>query len=99
MPEEDDALQAYLQAQKVDLLPQKQYFDKFILTKSGVQVDANQAVKRKLGFAEEQKFSRAVTDAVAQVASTTSGDDCGEGFQAPTPWANALAALRQAAQD
>ena len=98
-PFKDDALQAYLQAQRVSLVPQKQYFDKFILSKAGVQTDQNLAVKRKLGFSDEQKFSRAVTDAVTQVSSTSLGDDCGEGFQAPSPWANALATLQQGGAD
>ncbi|MDB5881870.1 MAG: hypothetical protein JWP43_1748 [Ramlibacter sp.] len=95
-PFKDEPLQAYLQAQKVDLIPQKQYFDKYILTKSGVQTDANLAVKRKLGFEGEQKFSRAMTDAVALVPSTSMGDDCGEGFAPPTPWANAFAVMQGA---
>jgi hypothetical protein len=98
-PFKDDALQAYLQSQQVGLVAQKQYFDKFILSKAGVQSDPNLAVKRKLGFSDEQKFSRAVTDAVTQVSSTSVGDDCGEGFQAPSPWANALARLQQAGAD
>jgi hypothetical protein len=93
-PFKDDALSAYLQAQNVALLPQKQYFDKYILTKSGVQMDANLAVKQKLGFAPEQKFSRAMTDAVALVSSTSIGDDCGEGFAPPTPWANSFAQIQ-----
>jgi hypothetical protein len=95
-PFKDEPLQAYLQAQKVDLIPQKQYFDKYILTKSGVQTEANLAVKRKLGFEGEQKFSRAMTDAVALVPSTSMGDDCGEGFAPPTPWANAFAVMQDA---
>jgi hypothetical protein len=93
-PFKDDALQAYLKSQKVDLAPQKQYFDKYILTKAGVQTDANLEVKRKLGFAGEQKFSRAMVDAVALVPSTSVGDDCGEGFQAPSAWANAFALMQ-----
>ena len=95
-PYKDDALQAYLQAQKVALVPQKQYFDKFILTKGGVQADANLEVKRKLGFSGEQKFSKAMTDAVTLVSSTVDGDDCGEGFAPPSPWANAFAAMQAA---
>jgi hypothetical protein len=94
-PFKDEPLQGYLQAQKVELIPQKQYFDKFILTKNGVQTDANLAVKRKLGFASEQKFSRAMTDAVSLVSSTTMGEDCGEGFAPPTPWANAFALMQR----
>jgi hypothetical protein len=94
-PFKDEPLQAYLQAQQVTLVAQKQYFDKFILTKAGVQADANLEVKRKLGFAAEQKFSRAITDAVMLVTSTSIGDDCGEGFEPPSPWANALATIQQ----
>jgi hypothetical protein len=93
-PFKDDPLQAYLQAQKVNLIAQKQYFDKYILTRSGVTTDANLEVKRKLGFSGEQKFSRAMTDAVALVSSTAMGEDCGEGFAPPTPWANAFAAMQ-----
>jgi hypothetical protein len=96
-PFKDDALQAYLAAQKVNLVIPRQYFDKYVLTRNGVAVEANLDIKRKLGFAPEQKFSRALTDAVALVPSTITGDDCGEGFAAPTPWANALAALKDAA--
>jgi hypothetical protein len=95
-PYKDDALQAYLQAQKVALLPQKQYFDKYVLTRSGVQADANLDVKRKLGFAGDQKFSRAVLDGVQLVSSTSMGDDCGEGFAPPSPWANAFALMQGA---
>jgi hypothetical protein len=95
-PFKDEPLQGYLRAQKVELIPQKQYFDKYILTKGGVQTDANLAVKAKLGFAGEQKFSRAMTDAVALVPSTSMGDDCGEGFAPPTPWANAFALMQGA---
>jgi L-ascorbate metabolism protein UlaG (beta-lactamase superfamily) len=93
-PFKDNDLQAYLQAQNIALAPQKQYFDKYVLTKAGVQMDANLAVKQKLGFAPVQKFSRAVMDAVALVPSTRIGEDCGEGFEAPSAWANALALLR-----
>jgi hypothetical protein len=92
-PFKDEGLQAYLGEQKVALHPQKQYFDKFVLTKAGVQMDANLAVKQKLGFAPEQKFSQAMLDAVALVASTSVGDDCGEGFAPPSKWANLLAAM------
>ena len=95
-PYKDEALQAYLQAQQVPLLPQKQYFDKYVLTTAGVQVDANADVKRKLGFAEQQKFSQRMLDAVAMEASTSMGDDCGEGFAPPPPWANRLAEVQQA---
>ena len=93
-PFKDDALLAYLTNQKVQLIPQKQYFDKYILTKGGVRTDANLEVKRKLGFSGEQKFSRSLIDAVAQVASTSVGDDCGEGFAPPSSWAGAFALLQ-----
>jgi hypothetical protein len=95
-PYKDEPLQSYLQAQKINLVAPKQYFDKFILTKGGVQTDSNMEVKRKLGFAGEQKFSRAMTDAVKLVSSTSIGDDCGEGFAPPTPWANAFASMQGA---
>ena len=36
-------------------------------------------LKKKLGFAEVQKFSKAMHDAVRMVASTSLGEDCGEG--------------------
>jgi hypothetical protein len=93
-PYKDDALRAYLQQENVALHPQKQYFDKYILTKAGVQMDANLEVKAKLGFAPEQKFSRVLLDAVDQVASTVMGDDCAEGFAPPTPWANVFAGMQ-----
>ena len=56
--------------------------------------DANLEVKRKLGFSGEQKFSRSMIDAVAQVASTSLGDDCGEGFAPPSAWAGAFALMQ-----
>ncbi len=80
------------------LVPQKQYFDKYILIKNGVQVDANLEVKRKLGFAAEQKFSRLMTDAVALVASTSVGDDCGEGFAPASAWTNAFSLMQAPGQ-
>lgn len=92
-PFKDDNLQAYLREQNIAFHPQKQYFDKFILTKAGVQADANAAVKQKLGFATEQKFSKAMTDAVALVDSTRVGEDCGEGFEPPSKWANVFATM------
>jgi hypothetical protein len=96
-PYKDDALRAYLASQKVGLIAQKQYFDKYILTRDGVQTDANLEVKRKLGFAAEQKFSQSMLDAVAEVASTSMGDDCGEGFAPPSAWANAFALMNASA--
>jgi hypothetical protein len=95
-PFKDEALVAYLQAQNVQFHPQRQYFDRYVLTRAGVQMQANLDVKRKLGFAPEQKFSRALTDAVARVSSTSTGDDCGEGFTPPSPWESAFARIREA---
>jgi L-ascorbate metabolism protein UlaG (beta-lactamase superfamily) len=92
-PFKDDALRTYLDAQKIPLLAQTQYFDKFVLTRGGVALDANHAVKAKLGFADVQRFSQSLLDAVSQVASTSVGDDCGEGFVEPSPWAGAFARL------
>ena len=92
-PFKDDALRAYLDAQKIALAVQTQYFDKFVLTRSGVARDANHVVKDQLGFADEQRFTRALLDAVSEVASTSVGDDCGEGFLEPSPWAKAFALL------
>ncbi len=92
-PFKDDSLTAYLQAQNVALVAQTQYFDKFVLSKAGVARDVNHDVKARLGFVDAQRFSQALLDAVTQVASTSVGDDCGEGFVAPSPWANAFARL------
>ena len=92
-PFKDEALVAYLKERNVPLMPQKQYFDKYVLTKSGVAMEDNQAMKSKLGFANEQRFAQRMLDAVAQVDSTSLGDDCGEGFQAPPPWASRFAGL------
>lgn len=94
-PFKDEALQAFLEAQKIAFVRQSQYFDKFVLTKSGVTVDTNHEVKARLGFADAQRFSAALLDAVARVASTSVGDDCGEGFQAPSPWATWFAQLER----
>jgi L-ascorbate metabolism protein UlaG (beta-lactamase superfamily) len=90
-PFKDDALRTYLDAQKIPLLAQTQYFDKLVLSSSGVARDTNHAVKAQLGFADAQRFSRALLDEVEQVASTSLGDDCGEGFLPPSPWAKAFA--------
>ena len=92
-PFKDDALRAFLDAQKIALVAQTQYFDKFILSRSGVATDVNHAVKSALGFADAQRFSQSLLDAVTQVASTSVGDDCGEGFAAPSPWEQAFALL------
>jgi hypothetical protein len=96
-PFKDDALRAYLDTQKIPLLAQTQYFDKFVLTRAGVTRDANRAVKSTLGFADVQRFSRSLLDAVEEVASTTVGDDCGEGFAPPGAWAGAFALIEQRA--
>lgn len=77
-PFKDDALKSYLEMQNIDLVAAKQYFDKFVLSKSGVAADLNHEVKRKLGFSDVQTFSQSLMDAVAQVSSTRAGDDCGE---------------------
>ena len=92
-PFKDDALRSYLEAQKIPLYAQTQYFDKFILSPAGVARDVNHDVKSRLGFADAQKFSQAVLDAVDRVASTSVGDDCGEGFAPPSPWATMFATL------
>jgi len=93
-PFKDDALVAYLQAQKVGLVAEKQYFDKFVLSAAGVRPEVNHDVKSRLGFDDEKRFSQALLDAVTGVASTSVGDDCAEGFQLPGEWEKAFAALR-----
>jgi L-ascorbate metabolism protein UlaG (beta-lactamase superfamily) len=90
-PFKDDDLRRYLDAQKVPLMAPTQYFDKYILTRSGMTTDVNHDVKSKLGFADAQRFSRSLLDAVDRVASTSTGDDCGEGFVEPSPWAKLFA--------
>ena len=93
-PFKDDALVAYLKDQRIPLMPQKQYFDKYVLTKSGVTMADNAAMKKRLGFSDEQKFAKRMLDAVALVPSTVMGDDCGEGFEAPPEWARMFATLQ-----
>ena len=80
-PFKDDGLTAYLKAQNIPLMPQHQYFDKYVLTKAGVAMADNHALKAKLGFSDAQTFKQSMLDAVQRVASTRSGEDCGEGFQ------------------
>ena len=63
-------------------MPEKQYFDTYVLTRKGVTTVANHDVKQALGFADVQGFDKAMLDAVSHVASTSEGDDCGEGFKA-----------------
>ena len=92
-PYKDEPLQEYLTARKIQLVTETQYFDKFILTQAGVATDVNHAVKSKLGFSDTKRFSAAMVDAVSQVASTSIGDDCGEGFNAPNPWADMFALM------
>jgi hypothetical protein len=81
-PFKDVNLSAYLDAQGITLMPQHQYFDTYRLDASGVTMKPNHAVKQKLGFADEQVFSTAMTKAVDRVASTAFGDDCGEAASA-----------------
>jgi hypothetical protein len=94
-PFKDEALRAYLDAQKIPLMPQKQYFDTYVLTRSGVAMDNNHEMKAKLGFADVQPFKQAMLDAVARVASTSMGDDCGEGFRMPSDWSRMFAQLNR----
>jgi len=82
-PFKDDALTAYLNAEKVALMPQQQYFDSYRLDARGVSMKPNGEVKKKLGFTEVQRFSKAVLDTTRMAASTSSGDDCGEGVFNP----------------
>ena len=96
-PFKDDALRTYLDTQKIPVLAQTQYFDKFVLTPTGVTRNANHAVKSALGFADVQRFSRALLDAADEVASTSVGEHCGEGFAPPSPWARAFALLERRA--
>jgi hypothetical protein len=93
-PFKDDGLRTYLEAQGISLLAQTQYFDKFVLAQDGIKRDTNHAVKSALGFADVQRFSQTPLDAVDSVASTSMGDDCGEGFAPLTPWVLALSKPR-----
>ena len=93
-PFKDADLSAYLAAQSIPMMPQKQYFDTYVLTKSGVAMRDNAEVKAKLGFSKEQRFDKAMLEAVTRVASTTTGEDCGESFGAPNAWTTQLAGLK-----
>ncbi|HET9578886.1 MAG TPA: hypothetical protein VFP44_13715 [Usitatibacter sp.] len=93
-PFKDDALKAYLDQQHIAMYPQKQYFDTYVLTRSGVTMKPNHAMKAKLGFKDVQPFNKAMLEAVTRVASTSMGEDCGEGFTPPSPWANLFAMQR-----
>ncbi len=90
-PYKDDALRAYLDAEKIALMSQQQYFDSYRLDARGVSVKPNTDVKKKLGFSESQKFSKAMHEAVRMVASTSLGEDCGEGVFGST-WSGVTAA-------
>src|SRR5258706_4042347 len=89
-PFKDDPLRAYLDAEKISLMPQQQYFDSYRVDARGVTANPNSEVKRKLGFVEVQKFSKAMHNAVRMVASTPLGDDCGEGVFGST-WSSVTA--------
>ena len=94
-PFKDEALQTYLGQQKVAMVRPTQYFDKYVLTSTGVTTQDNHAQKAQLGFSDTQKFSAALLDSVTQVASTSVGDDCGEGFQELSAWSKLLAVLER----
>ena len=94
-PFKDDPLVSYLEGQKINLVAERQYFDKFVLTKRGVTSEVNRDVKNKLGFADTQRFNQTLLDAVTTVASTSVGDDCGEGFRPPSAWEKMFAALNK----
>jgi hypothetical protein len=97
-PFKDEALQAYLAAQKIPMYPQKQYFDTYVLGRAGVTMQDNAEVKRKLGFESVQRFGKAVLDALTHVASTSEGDDCGEGWQKPGDWSKLFALIGREAR-
>jgi len=80
-PYVDNQLRTYLASQSVTLLPQLQYFDKYRLDSTGVSIVPNHDIKQKLGFSDFQVFSSNLLNAVAQVDSTSIGDDCGESTQ------------------
>ena len=74
-PYRDTRLQAYLASQGIPILPQTQYFDKYVLGKDGVSKVPNTAQKQKLGFKDVQPFPAAAALRSAAVRETTS-DDC-----------------------
>ena len=92
-PFKDADLAAYLDAQKIPMKAQGQYFDTYLLSSSGVSMKDNHAVKAKLGFSDVQTFKQSMLDAVQRVASTAEGDDCGEGWRAPSDWSKLFAQL------
>lgn len=85
-PYSDNQLRTYLVSQNVTLVPQFQYMDKFQLDSIGLTPVGNHAIKQMLGFSDAQVFSSELLDAVSKVASTSIGDDCGEGTNNPE-WA------------
>ena len=89
-PFKDDSLNAYLDAQGIPLMPQGQYFDTYRLDSNGVSMTPNHAVKQKLGFPDVQPFDLATLRAVSMVASTSYGDDCGEGASPTSAWAEVV---------
>ncbi|RZL55671.1 MAG: hypothetical protein EOP70_09290 [Variovorax sp.] len=93
-PFKDDALRTYLDAQKVAFVPETQYFDKFVLSTTGVATEINHDVKSKLGFDDKKRFGSSLLDAVKHVSSTSVGDDCGEGFTPPSAWEKTFAGLK-----
>jgi hypothetical protein len=50
---------------------------------------------RTLGFADAQPFAKAMLDAVAQVASTSDGDNCEDGFKTRHDWTKLFAMNRR----
>ena len=94
-PFKDADLAAYLDAQKIPTQAQGQYFDTYVLAPSGVTMKDNHAVKAKLGFSDVQTFKQSLLDAVQTVASTSEGDDCGEGWRAPGDWTKLFAQLQK----
>ncbi len=75
-PYKDAKLKAYLDEQGINLLPQTQYFDKYLLDRDGVTKVPNTAQKQKLGFSDVQPFT--VTSVLRSAAVSNSGDTTGE---------------------
>ncbi len=72
LPYRDPNLTAYLAAQGI--LPQTQYFDKYVLDRKGVAKVPNTAQKAKLGFPDVQPFPAAASRAAA--AQETTSTEC-----------------------
>src|SRR6266478_5641132 len=68
----DPNLTAYLAAQGIPILPQTQYFDKYVLDRKGVAKVPNTAQKTKLGFPDVQPFPAAASRAAAAQETTSS---------------------------